>query len=178
MQYTNIGLTCFSRQIRAGKGPVLLGEDGNRRSQQRNAPPMSVNGYHGALPGGVSIGVKPNDEVMNGAIPFQTNNCDPSMTACRTRPFMKSAYRKRKLLNTTGLHLISKKAARPVTVRCGCRAPLSCAVCTGRPDPTRPDRLDPSTVAERIGLLDYSYHPVLSFPTGKFLYFLTCLIKW
>lgn len=155
------------RQIRAGKGPVVLGEEGTRRPQQRSTPPVSVNGYHGSLPGSVSINMKPNEETLNGTIPFQTNNCDPTMTACRTRPFVKSAYRKRKLLRTTGLHLVSKKAARPVTVRCGCRPPLSCALCTGRPDPTRPNRFEPFNVAERIASVDFSFHPVLSFPSGK-----------
>ncbi|KAK6635146.1 hypothetical protein RUM44_000395 [Polyplax serrata] len=161
--------TEYHRQIRAGKGPVVLGEEGTRRPQQRSTPPVSVNGYHGSLPGSVSINMKPNEETLNGTIPFQTNNCDPTMTACRTRPFVKSAYRKRKLLRTTGLHLVSKKAARPVTVRCGCRPPLSCALCTGRPDPTRPNRFEPFNVAERIASVDFSFHPVLSFPSDTSL---------
>lgn len=164
----------FYRQNLAVKGPVLLDDDASRRPQQRNPTAVSVNGYHGALPGALKP-LKSNDEVLNGTIPFQANNCDPTMTASRTRPFVKSAYRKRKLLHTAGLHLISRKAARPVTVRCGCQPPFSCALCTGRSDPTtdpaRVERIEPTTLSEKIALLDYSFHPVLSFPSGKFAFF-------
>lgn len=34
-------------------------------------------------------------------------------SACRTRPFDRTAFRKRKLLQTANVHTISKKAARP-----------------------------------------------------------------
>jgi KAT8 regulatory NSL complex subunit 1 len=65
-----------------------------------------------------------------------------------------------------GLHVISKKAARPSTVRCGCvQAP--CAICTGRTDPTHPrDPTDALSKAERIALVDPGYHPVFSLPEG------------
>lgn len=66
---------------------------------------------------------------------------------------------------------MSKKAARPSTIRCGCRPPdAPCALCTGRPDPTHPrDHPDLMTVNERIALLDPAFHPVLSFPSGTFI---------
>ncbi|XP_067012430.2 KAT8 regulatory NSL complex subunit 1 isoform X2 [Anabrus simplex] len=154
------------RQIRAAKGHVCLGEHpvvnaANTTTSTMTAasgrpnnhhPPIVVNGFHGTLPGGA--GCKPQD------------GGGESSTGCsRTRPLLRSVFRKRKLLQTAGLHLGSKKAARPTTVRCGCRPPLSwCALCTGRADPTQPQQPDLLTTAERIALLDPCFHPVLSFP--------------
>lgn len=118
-----------------------------------------VNGYHGALPG--STGKSVDDETV-------------SESACRTRPLLRSSFRKRKLFQTASLHLSSKKAAKPSTVPCGCSSPLpSCALCTGRPDPKQPYQdLDLLTLNERIALLDPAFHPILSCPNGKlFNYF-------
>ncbi|XP_061393784.1 uncharacterized protein LOC133329311 [Musca vetustissima] len=86
-------------------------------------------------------------------------------TSCRTRGFNTSQFRKRKLIQTTNMHTISKKAARPSTIKCGCQWPIHpCALCTGRADPTAPrDLPDTMMMSERIALLDSGYHPVLSF---------------
>lgn len=128
---------------------------------------MVVNGFHGLLPGGGTPG-KPtsgSDEVVNGNLP---SGCGPVTNSARTRPLVRSVFRKRKLLQTSGLHLVSKKAARSSTVRCGCRPPLpTCALCTGRADPMVPQQPDLLTVPERIALLSPTFHPVLSFPEGE-----------
>lgn len=89
--------------------------------------------------------------------------------SARTRPMNKTGFRKRKLIQTTGLHAFSKKAGRPSNIRCGCVEPMvPCALCTGRTDPTFPrDMPEQLTVPERIALLDPGYHPVISFPDGK-----------
>ncbi|XP_073831099.1 non-specific lethal 1 isoform X2 [Musca autumnalis] len=86
-------------------------------------------------------------------------------SSCRTRGFNPSQFRKRKLIQTTNIHTISKKAARPSTIKCGCQWPIHpCALCTGRVDPTAPrDLPDTMMMSERIALLDAGYHPVLSF---------------
>ncbi|KAL9895452.1 non-specific lethal 1 isoform 1-T6 [Glossina fuscipes fuscipes] len=85
--------------------------------------------------------------------------------SCRTRGFEAKLFRKRKLIQTTNIHTISKKAARPSTIKCGCQWPLHpCALCTGRADPTAPrDPPDTMMMSDRIALLDPGYHPVLSF---------------
>uniref|UniRef100_A0A1I8PXL1 PEHE domain-containing protein n=1 Tax=Stomoxys calcitrans TaxID=35570 RepID=A0A1I8PXL1_STOCA len=85
--------------------------------------------------------------------------------SCRTRGFVPALFRKRKLVQTTNMHIISKKAARPSTIKCGCQWPLHpCALCTGRTDPTAPrDLPDTMMMSDRIALLDPGYHPVLSF---------------
>ncbi|KDR09917.1 hypothetical protein L798_00354, partial [Zootermopsis nevadensis] len=112
-----------------------------------------------AAKGPVTLG---SDEVVNGNLP---SGGAPVTNSARTRPLGRSSFRKRKLLQTSGLHLASKKAARPSTVRCGCRPPLpTCALCTGRTDPMVPQQPDLLTVPERIALLSPTFHPVLSFP--------------
>uniref|UniRef100_A0A1A9Z6H4 PEHE domain-containing protein n=1 Tax=Glossina pallidipes TaxID=7398 RepID=A0A1A9Z6H4_GLOPL len=85
--------------------------------------------------------------------------------SCRTRGYEAKLFRKRKLIQTTNIHTISKKAARPSTIKCGCQWPLHpCALCTGRADPTAPrDPPDTMMMSDRIALLDPGYHPVLSF---------------
>lgn len=105
--------------------------------------PVVVNGYHGA------------------------DSAATATSSSRTRPLVRSLFGKRKLLYMEGLHNVSKKAARPATLRCGCRPPdPPCALCTGRADPTHPrDHPDLLTVNERIALLDPAFHPVLSFPS-------------
>jgi KAT8 regulatory NSL complex subunit 1 len=158
------------RQIRAAKGPVTLGEQQVSTTSTALSPGtprnnhMVVNGFHGLLPGGGTSG-KPSsgtDDVVNGNLP---SGCGSVMTSARVRPLVKSTFRKRKLLQTSGLHLVSKKAARPSSVRCGCRPPLpTCALCTGRTDPMVPQQPDLLTVPERISLLNPTFHPVLSFP--------------
>lgn len=89
----------------------------------------------------------------------------------RTRP-LSSTFRKRKLLQVGGLHAVSKKAARPSSIRCGCSFPwMPCAVCTGRTDPTHPrDVAESLGKRERIALLDPGFHPVFSMPEGRNLY--------
>ncbi|XP_060649678.1 uncharacterized protein LOC132786926 isoform X6 [Drosophila nasuta] len=90
----------------------------------------------------------------------------PDWLCSRTRPLMLSEFRKRKLFQTINMHTISKKAARPSNIKCGCQWPqVPCTLCTGRPDPTAPRDLPETLMPQnRVALLDASYHPVLSFP--------------
>lgn len=145
-------------KIKVNKGAVTL-ED--------VVPVQSVNGYRGTLPGNS----KPLDDGYDAAA-AATGTANPngaydqSGGSCRTRPFHRNGFRKRKLLQTANLHTISKKAARPSTVKCGCAWPLHpCALCTGRQDPTAPrDLPDTMPASDRVALLDPCFHPVLSFP--------------
>lgn len=86
----------------------------------------------------------------------------------RTRP-LANVFRKRKLVQMGGLHAVSKKAARPSTLRCGCTYPWTpCAVCTGRTDPTHPrDLSECMSKRERIALLDPGFHPAISVSEGE-----------
>ncbi|KAG4075445.1 hypothetical protein HA402_015098 [Bradysia odoriphaga] len=147
-------------QIKRKKGAVIL-EDvppAYEDSQTEPPPQQSLNGYRGILPGNS----KPLDiESPNGA-----SDTDMTYGSSRTRGFQRSGFRKRKLLQTTNLHTISKKAARQSTVKCGCQWPLHpCALCTGRQDPTAPrDLPDMIPMPDRVAVLDFGFHPVISFP--------------
>ncbi|XP_054747924.1 uncharacterized protein LOC129253527 isoform X2 [Anastrepha obliqua] len=157
--------TELRQEIVRTKGAVVCGSEeqyaiahgGNLKSIEITAnstPVSSVNGYKGNLlssTGGKLDAVESDETGLSGA--------------ARTRGFMSSLFRKRKLLQTQSLHTISKKAARPSNIKCGCQWPLNpCALCTGRIDPTAPrDPPDTMMMADRISLLDPGYHPVLSF---------------
>ncbi|XP_014473264.1 PREDICTED: KAT8 regulatory NSL complex subunit 1 [Dinoponera quadriceps] len=128
----------LQRNIRATKGLVILD----------NAE--TVNGYSGALPGSTG----------------RYNSSESELPASRTRPFVWSFFRKRKLLQVDKLHEVSKRAAKASTVRCNCDHVLpACALCTGRLDPMQPQEpIEQLSIQERVALVDPSFHPVLSFP--------------
>ena len=92
---------------------------------------------------------------------------DNTCQAARCRPVR--SYGKRKLLRTSGVHQLGRKASRLSTVRCHCYPPVvPCAMCGRRYNNVL--TVDPETMplAERVSLLDSSYHPVLSFTHGEF----------
>ncbi|XP_022919364.2 KAT8 regulatory NSL complex subunit 1 [Onthophagus taurus] len=147
------------KTIRHSKGPVQLGYENppSFPSSPTTTTPTggaaAVNGYRGQLPGDVL------QTIGDGAMTLEKE-----YQCARTRPLIN--FRKRKLLQTTGLHAVSKKAARPSTIRCGCTKPaVPCALCTGRTDPTHPrDPSDYLSKAEKVAMLDPSFHPVFSLP--------------
>ncbi|KAK9730598.1 hypothetical protein QE152_g14445 [Popillia japonica] len=94
---------------------------------------VQTNPIEGQLPGASPTSSKTTESPVNGSVGA---TCTEYQCA-RTRPL--TNFRKRKLLQTNGLHAVSKKAARPSTIRCGCVKPnVPCALCTGRTDPTHP----------------------------------------
>lgn len=96
-------------QIKRKKGAVIL-EDvtpptpGNEDSQTEPPPQQSLNGYRGILPG--------NTKPLDIESPSGASDTEMTYGSSRTRGFQRSTFRKRKLLQTTNLHTISKKAAR------------------------------------------------------------------
>uniref|UniRef100_A0A182LRK5 PEHE domain-containing protein n=1 Tax=Anopheles culicifacies TaxID=139723 RepID=A0A182LRK5_9DIPT len=142
-------------KIRVNKGPVVLEEPTLTGDQQQQ---QSVNGYRGQLPG--------SSKPLTSQTTVTDDEDDVASSCSRTRPYCRSQFRKRKLMQTHNLHTVSKRAAKPSNVKCGCQWPLlPCALCTGRTDPTAlRDPLDTLTFPERVALLDASFHPVLSFP--------------
>ncbi|EFA12370.1 hypothetical protein TcasGA2_TC002076 [Tribolium castaneum] len=145
----------IQRQIRASKGEIQLGGV----SPPPPTSPTAVNGYRGQLPGSSPLTSKSED-----VVPTTPNGAHPEYECARTRPLVN--FKKRKLLQLNGLHVISKKAARPASVRCGCvNTTAPCAVCTGRTDPTHPrDPTEALSKPERIALVDPGFHPVFSMP--------------
>ncbi|XP_053660738.1 uncharacterized protein LOC128709745 [Anopheles marshallii] len=144
-------------KIRVNKGSVVL-EELNVPSDQLSSQ-QSVNGYRGQLPGS-------SKPLASQTAVMDDEDADMMSSCSRTRPYCRSQFRKRKLMQTHNLHTVSKRAAKPSNVKCGCQWPLlPCALCTGRTDPTAlRDPLDTLTFPERVALLDASFHPVLSFP--------------
>ncbi|XP_050071790.1 uncharacterized protein LOC126559662 [Anopheles maculipalpis] len=145
-------------KIRCNKGPVLL-EDFTPSGDQLQQSQQSVNGYRGQLPGS-------SKPLTSQSTVTDEEDADTASRCSRTKPYCRSQFRKRKLMQTHNLHTVSKRAAKPSNIKCGCQWPLlPCALCTGRTDPTAlRDPLDTLTFPERIALLDASFHPVLSFP--------------
>lgn len=133
----------LQRQVRSTKGLVCLENT------------ETVNGYSGVLP---------------GSTPGRCNAPEVSEpSASRTRPFVYGLYRKRKLLQVDRLHDLSKRAAKPSTVRCDCDHVLPpCALCTGRADPRQPQEpIELLSMPERVARVDPSFHPALSFSDGN-----------
>ncbi|XP_071942883.1 KAT8 regulatory NSL complex subunit 1-like isoform X2 [Antedon mediterranea] len=80
----------------------------------------------------------------------------------RTRPV--KYYRKRRIVRSGGMHYLSRKAAKRSTVKCKCCQPqMPCVMCGGRYNNLKPLDTNFMPEKERLSLLDYSYHPVLSF---------------
>uniref|UniRef100_A0A182R5T1 PEHE domain-containing protein n=1 Tax=Anopheles funestus TaxID=62324 RepID=A0A182R5T1_ANOFN len=146
-------------KIRVNKGPVALEELCVSGDQQQQQSQQSVNGYRGQLPGS-------SKPLTSQTTLTDDEDADIGSSCSRTRPYCRTQFRKRKLMQTHNLHTVSKRAAKPSNVKCGCQWPLlPCALCTGRTDPTAlRDSLDTLTFSERVALLDASFHPVLSFP--------------
>lgn len=111
-----------------------------------------------------------SDQHLSAAVVDLSPVLDPTCRAARCLP-LKHPLRKRKLLRTSGLHLMSRKAARLSTIKCHCHHPvMPCVVCSGRVNNMQPLEPDYMPFRERVALLDSSYHHVLSFPEGKFFY--------
>lgn len=112
--------TDLHNQLRKSKGPVLLlrpatakdavGSD--EATTAASAAPSNVNGYRGLLPGQYSS--SRTYEGVTGADGFMADvENEVEGTSCRTRPYQRTAFKRRKLVQTMNLHTISKKAARP-----------------------------------------------------------------
>lgn len=71
-------------------------------------PQSSVNGYRGVLPGSMRTSENQDSELKSSG-----DEAAEANGTARTRPFKPSAFKKRKLLQSTNLHKISKRAARP-----------------------------------------------------------------
>lgn len=85
-------------------------EDGEpvASTSMESTQPASVNGYRGILPGSVRLGE------MDDVKLYGNNNDEVELNgSARTRAFNASAFKKRKLLQSTNLHKISRRAARP-----------------------------------------------------------------
>lgn len=113
--------TDLHNQLRKSKGPVLLLRPNMDKgspatasqpgsvvvAQTTTGGPANVNGYRGLLPGQYS-----SAKVQEAGFMADVEN-EIEGTSSRTRPYNRTAFKKRKLVQTMNLHTISKKAARP-----------------------------------------------------------------
>lgn len=112
--------TDLHNQLRKSKGPVMLlrpvSEKEGGAASEATVPataPAAVNGYRGLLPGQYSS-AKAFEGVAGAADGFMADvENEVEGTSSRTRPYQRTAFKKRKLVQTMNLHTISKKAARP-----------------------------------------------------------------
>lgn len=132
------------------------GQCNNLNGVVNSGHPSSVTEEHSnALPG-------PSGDASSLEQSPASSLMDATCQAARCRPVR--SYRKRKLLRTSGLHQVSRKAARLSTVKCHCSPPFSsCPMCGGRYNNSQTVDADTMPVNERVSLLDPSCHPVLSF---------------
>lgn len=112
--------TELHQQIKKNKGAVKFEEAPVVPQQQQQSftgdtdASQSLNGYRGTLPGNsklsdIDVSTAPNPTNNNNGAYTDT---DGTCGASRTRAFLRNEFRKRKLLQTSNLHTISKKAAR------------------------------------------------------------------
>lgn len=112
--------TELHQQIKKNKGAVKFEETPAVSQQQQQSftgdteASQNLNGYRGTLPGNSKLS---DIDVSTASNPTNNNNgaytdTDGTCSASRTRAFLRNEFRKRKLLQTSNLHTISKKAAR------------------------------------------------------------------
>ncbi|XP_011660574.2 KAT8 regulatory NSL complex subunit 1 isoform X2 [Strongylocentrotus purpuratus] len=102
-------------------------------------------------------GVVGLDQVAGSPIPVEEQYC------ARTRPVR--PFRKRKLIRSTGLYQVCRKAQKLSTVQCGCFPPHTpCVMCGGRFNNVEQHDADQIPSDERVASLEYAFHSVLSFP--------------
>ena len=153
------------RAQRLGKGSVQLGEEVISWPLHAKVPSLPQGAPGDSLPLSCPVPTKvygaPRDHEDTGS-----TDDEASMTCCRVRPVKR--VRRRKLVDTHGLHHSVARAAKLSSVSCECLRPGQwCVLCTGR----RSHSLSVSGTPERRGsrqetvaLLDHSYHTVLSQP--------------
>ena len=140
------------------KGSVQLGEDVVSWPQHAKLP---------VLPGSTDSSLPlscpvPTKVYGSGGADSSDHNTDDesSMTCCRTRPVKR--VRRRKLVDTYGLHHQVARAAKLSSVSCQCLRPGQwCVLCLGRRCHTLSVSGDKRVRQENVALLDHSYHTVL-----------------
>ena len=137
-------------------------------ADSRTSPTRPLNGLFDSAktpsPGGVTVadpylGVGGLDQMVSSPLPIEEQYC------ARTRPVRQ--FRKRKLIRSTGLYQVCRKAQKLSTVKCGCFPPHTpCVMCGGRLNNVEQFDADQLPMPERVASLEYAFHSVLSFPEG------------
>ena len=146
------------RSQRLGKGSVQLGEE------VVSWPPHSKLAVSSS-PDTVPLSCPVPNKVYGSSNDSEASSEDESSrTCCRVRPVKR--VRRRKLVDTYGLHHTVARAAKLSTVSCQCLRPEQwCVLCLGRRSHSLSVSTDKRARAENVALLDHSYHTVLSDPS-------------
>lgn len=130
-----------------------------------------LNGYHGSL---AAVTTSPRKTDVSDAVLGSISCTDSDEQCSRTCPLLKSRFRKRNLIRLDALHPnggISATRPKYSSVRCDCVPPITCVLCAARgPGVDLSNQHIYSTllpVQSKIALLEPTYHPVLSFPSGE-----------
>jgi len=154
--------TDLYRSQRASKGSVQLGEETISWPTHAKVAQMSGSGDHGVplscpVPSRV-YGLSRDDSSD------QSTDDEATMTCCRVRPVKR--VRRRKLVDTFGLHHHVARAAKLSLVSCQCLRPSQwCVLCLGRRSHSVSVSSHDRSKARRkenVAILDHSYHAVLS----------------
>ncbi|XP_040290006.1 uncharacterized protein LOC121002633 [Bufo bufo] len=121
-------------------------------------PSLSCNGSSEDLDPEEVLGKKRRVEGLSAAPALPDSSC----MAARTRPLR--GHKKRRLVRSSEVSSLSRKPQKQLSTKCGCEPPTTCILCGCK---TYLKTTHPSTMSERIALIDPCYHPILSFPYGK-----------
>ena len=154
------------RAQRLSKGSVQLGEEVVSWPLHAKVATLPGSAAGDSLPLSCPVPTKVYGAAAKDHEDTGSTDDEASMTCCRVRPVKR--VRRRKLVDTHGLHHTVARAAKLSSVSCECLRPGQwCVLCTGR----RSHSLSVSGSGERRGsrqetvaLLDHSYHTVLSQP--------------
>ena len=147
------------RSQRLSKGSVQLGED------VVSWPPHSKAPVQTSSDGGIPLNCPVPSKVYGSSNDSEVSSEDESsMTCCRVRPVRR--VRRRKVVDTYGLHHTVGRAAKLSSVSCQCLRPAQwCVLCLGRRSHSLSVSTDKRARTENVALLDHSYHSVLSDPS-------------
>ncbi len=176
------------KKLRNAKGQVTLQNTNDAAARSLNAKNTTpggaaahvvLNGFHGSLVAvdgdAAALGT---DECLPPRI--ETDDvtgsdgltCYESTEPCsRTRPLVKAKFKKRNLVRADAARTVAAGYHKYASVRCDCVSPLSCVLCA-----SRGPGVDLSyqhvfsnllPVQSKVALLEPTYHPVLSFPSGE-----------
>ncbi|XP_044148942.1 KAT8 regulatory NSL complex subunit 1-like isoform X2 [Bufo gargarizans] len=118
-------------------------------------PSLSCNGSSEDLDPEEVLGKKRRVEGLSAAPALPDSSC----MAARTRPLR--GHKKRRLVRSSEVSSLSRKPQKQLSTKCGCEPPTTCILCGCK---TYLKTTHPSTMSERIALIDPCYHPILSFP--------------
>ncbi|XP_069778161.1 KAT8 regulatory NSL complex subunit 1-like isoform X2 [Narcine bancroftii] len=131
-------------------------------------PPRQLNGLLNSLHSNTldtsSLDSSDTEEILSKKQRLDGLNVPPSppdnsCVAARVRPVRR--YRKRRLVRSNLACYLSRKAQRPLSIKCSCDWPTSCILCGSKTFMQAMDQTG-MPLQERVAILEPCYHPILS----------------